>query len=813
MAAKRGRGSKSGKSRTGKKTGASKKVAVKGRQGKSGRRATGRRRTVAPGSRRLSLARWLLARWLLAGLVLLAMLLGGYSLYLGKSVRVAFEGKRWSIPARVYARPLELYVGAPLQPAQLAYELGILGYREVREVWQAAQWSSTGGVFWIKTRDFGFWDGPAPGVHLRVDVRGGRVVSLRESTGDGIDLVRLEPAEIGSIYPAHSEDRILVRREQIPDHLVKALLAVEDRRFFEHHGVDPRGIARAAWANLRAGGVVQGGSTLTQQLVKNFILSSERSLLRKFNEALMALIVEARYGKDEILEAYANEVYLGQDRERAIHGFGLGALFYFNRPLAELQLHETALLVGLVKGASYYNPRRQPERAKARRDLVIDAMQQTGYIDGTVADKAKSRPLGVTRRGRLQGHRYPAFIQLVRRQLRRDYREEDLTSQGLRVFTTLDPWDQHQAAQGVSLGLAAVEKARGIESGSLQAAMVIAGSEAGEVRALVGGRATGVSGFNRALDAVRPVGSVIKPAVYLSALAEPGRYTLATLLRDEPVDLKLPNGDRWQPQNYDRKRHGKVPLHSALTRSFNLATVNLGMELGVHRVLRTLQQLGLERDLDPFPSLLLGAAQLSPFEVTQWYQTIAAGGFRSTLRAIREVLDTHDRPLQRYPLEVEQAVDPVAGFLLIRNLQEVVSDGTGKGLARYLSPTLAVAGKTGTTNDLRDSWFAGFTGGRVATVWVGRDDNRPTGLTGASGALPVFGRVMQNLETQPLAPIQPDGIEYHWVEQATGKRSAEGCPGARLLPFARGSSPRQASDCASPASSQGPGLLERLLQY
>lgn len=803
MAAKRGKG---GKSRIGKKTRPSKKVATKGRKRKPGQRNTSRRRT----SLRSGRGGLPLARWLLAGLVLVALLLGGYSLYLGKSVRVAFEGKRWSVPARIYARPLELYVGAPLQSAQLAYELGILGYRKVGKIWQGAQWSGTGGDFSIKTRDFRFWDGPAPGVHLRVRVRDGRVSSLRSASGAEVHLARLEPAEIGSIYPAHREDRILLRREQIPEHLVKALLAVEDRRFFEHHGVDPRGIARAVWANLRAGGVVQGGSTLTQQLVKNFILSPERSLARKFNEALMALIVEARYDKDDILEAYANEIYLGQDRERAIHGFGLGALFYFNRPLDELQLHETALLVGLVKGASFYNPRRHPERAKARRDLVIDAMQRMGFIDSKTAEQAKSRPLGVSRRGRLEGHRYPAFIQLVRRQLQRDYREQDLTSEGLRVFTTLDPWDQYQAAQGLSTELATIEKARGIDSETLQGAMVIADSDGGEVRALVGGRTSGVSGFNRALDAVRPVGSVIKPAVYLSALAEPQRYTLATLLRDQAVDLKLPNGDRWQPRNYDRKIHGKVPLHQALSSSLNLATVNLGMELGVNRVLRTLRQLGLERDLDPFPSLLLGAAQLSPFEVTQWYQTIAAGGFRSPLRAIREVLDSRDRPLQRYSLEVEQSVDPLASFLLTRNLQEVVTDGTGRGLSRFLAPSLAVAGKTGTTNDLRDSWFAGFTGGRVATVWVGRDDNRPTGLTGSSGALPVYGRVMRNLQVQPLVPVQPPGIEYHWVESVTGRRSAEGCTGARLLPFAHGSAPRQASDCATSLSERGRSLLERL---
>ncbi len=477
--------------------------------------------------------------------------------------------------------------------------------------------------------------------------------------------------------------------------------------------------------------------------------------------------------------------------------------------MAELQLHETALLGGLVKGASYYNPRRHPERARKRRDLVIDAMHAQGFIDAGSADAAKARPLGVTARGRLQGHRYPGFIQLVRRQLRRDYREEDLTSEGLRIFTTLDPWDQTQAAQGVAQQLAAIEQSRQLKAGSLQAAMVIASPQGGEVRALVAGRDAGVSGFNRALDAVRPVGSLVKPAIYLSALAEPGRYTLASLLEDRPVDLKLPNGDRWTPRNYDRKVHGKVPLRRALADSLNLATVNLGMQIGVPRVVRTLQQLGVERELRAYPSLLLGAAQLSPFEVTQLYQTLAAGGFRAPLRAIREVLDAHHQPLQRYPLDVRQTVDPVATHLLTSNLQQVVTDGTAKALARYLSPRLAVAAKTGTTNDLRDSWFAGFGGDRVATVWVGHDDNRPTGLTGSSGALPIFGRVMQRLQLAPLVQAPPGGVEFHWVEPASGMRSAEGCQGAVRLPFAHGSAPRVSSACAKAAD--GRSFLERLL--
>lgn len=726
-------------------------------------------------------------------LVLFGLLLGGYSVYLGKTVRVKFEGKRWAVPAQIYARPLELYVGANVSATQLKAELQFLGYRNVARVSGPAQWSQSGSRFTVRTRDFEFWDDSEPGRSLVVDVGSSGVKRIR-SGKKAVDLLRLEPALVGSIYPAHNEDRVLVQRADLPDELVNGLLAVEDRRFFEHAGVDVRGIARALWVNIRAGRTVQGGSTLTQQLVKNFILTSERSLWRKLNEALMALIVDARYSKDEILEAYANEIFLGQEGGRAIHGFGLGAHFYFNRPLNELRLHESALLVGLVKGASYYNPRRHPQRALERRNLIIDQMLAQGFVSKAEADKAKQQKLGVAARGATHGHRVPAFVDLVRRQLRRDYREEDLTSEGLRIFTTLDPWVQQRAAAALSKRLQKIEKARRIDSGSLQGAVVVVTAQNGEVQALVGGRDAGFEGFNRALDAVRPIGSLVKPAVYLAALAQPDRYTLSTLVEDKAVDMTLPGGQRWQPKNYDRQLHGELPLHEALARSLNLATVNIGMDVGLKRVVSTLKALGVTRDIDAFPSLLLGALSLSPLEVAQVYQSLAAGGFHSPLRAIRAVLDAEQQQLQRYPLTVTQAADPAAVFLLTRNLVEVTESGTGAALRGLLPQGLQVAGKTGTTNELRDSWFAGFSADRAAVAWVGRDDNAPTGLTGSRGALRVWADLMRGIDTVSLQMTPPPGIEYHWVD-AAGRLSAENCQGAVAFPYIAGSQPEERSDC------------------
>ena len=745
----------------------------------------------------------------LMGLVLLvALLIFVQSVHLAREVRVKFEGKRWAEPARVYARALELYPGAEVSAAQLEAELRRLGYRRVSRVSAVAQWSRSKGRFQIHRRPFSFDDGPSPALRLEVVIQQGRVVRLRDlDKGRSLELARLEAPLIGSLYSARNEDRVLVKRRDLPDSLVAALLAVEDRDFYQHHGLNPRSILRALVANLRAGRTVQGGSTLTQQLVKNFWLTPERSLWRKFNEALMALILEARYDKDEILEAYANEVYLGQDGARAIHGFGLAAWFYFGRPLQELALHETALLVALLKGASRYDPRRHPERARQRRNLVLRLMAEQGFIDPRQARVAQQQPLGVVPKPKVRSRRPSAFLQLVKRQLRRDYRETDLTSEGLRIFTTLDPWLQERLERQLATGLAELEK-RHRRARQLQGAVVLVAPQQGELRALVGGRNSSVMGFNRALDAQRPIGSLIKPLVYLSALSRPDQYTLITPLEDRPIEVPLAGGRTWRPRNYDGKAHGRVPLHRALANSYNLATVALGLALGLDELIELLQRMGLARPVEPLPSLLLGALALSPLEVAQLYQVLASGGFRAPLRAIRGVTDGQGRPLKRYALAVRQVIDPKPLYLLTRNLVEVMRQGTGKGIQRWL-PSLEVAGKTGTTNDLRDSWFAGFSADWLAVVWVGRDDNRPAGLTGASGAMAIWGRIMRALDPEPLAVQPPPGVSYFWIDPETGRLSAETCPGALAMPCIEGSEPRQWADCPGPPAKAEPSFFER----
>ncbi len=722
-------------------------------------------------------------RWLLP----LALLLGGYMLYLDRQVVALFDGQRWALPARVYARPLELYPGMVLRPEQLIAELKRLHYRATPDPKIAGAYQRRGDQFTLHARAFSFWDGAQAAQRLQLRFSAGTLAELRlEDNAAPLALARLDPPLIASIYPTDHQDRVLVPLDEVPQFVTAALMAVEDRGFYDHFGIDPRGVARALLTNVRAGGMVQGGSTLTQQLVKNFYLSAERTLWRKFNEALMALILELRYSKAQILEAYLNEIYLGQQGERAIHGFALASHFYFDRPLDQLDLPKIALLVGLARAPSAYNPRRFPERALERRAVVLQVLHEVGLIDAKALRQAKATPLGITAKPPGGATLYPAFLELVRRQLQRDYREADLRSEGLRIFTTLDPLAQQAAETALATKLRGLERGR-FRPDTLEGALVLSRTQDGEVIAVVGGRDAQFSGFNRAINALRPIGSLIKPAVYLTALTQ-RRHTLVSLIDDGPLELKPTQGPVWRPQNYDHQHHGQVPLHIALAQSYNIANVRIGLEVGVDAVLQTLTQLGVNRKIQPYPSILLGALELTPLEVAQMYQTLAGGGFYTPLRTIREILDAQGKPLQRYPLTVQQTVNPAAVFALNFALREVVERGTARALNGLIP--VAVAGKTGTTDELRDSWFAGFSEDVLAVAWVGRDDNKPTGLSGAKGALPVWAETMRHLPLQALQLVPPEGIEWAQIQ---------GCGSSGRFPFLAGTSANARAQCTPPA--------------
>ncbi len=716
--------------------------------------------------------------------------------YLDYTVRYQFEGKRWSIPAKVYASPVELYAGYPMTPGEFEALLKRMNYHQDKQLSTEATFSIKGHSTILQTRRFRFWDKEQPSSRLKIVFSGGsvnRIIDL--DLGEEKAIIRLDPVQIGSFYPSRKEDRILVKLEDTPDLLVQGLLATEDNDFYHHFGVSPWAIARAMWANLRAGGIVQGGSTLTQQLVKNIFLSSERSLWRKLNEALMALIMDFRFSKDEILEAYLNEVYLGQDRARSVHGFGLASRFYFGRDLDDLKPHQTALLIALVKGPSWYDPRRSPERARKRRNLVLALMHEQGYITKRQLREGQKQPVDVIPRQHYAVNRYPAFLDLVRRQLRRQYPDEALTSEGLRVFTTLDTRVQDALERSIEKKLAQLEKRP--RANKLETAAVVTRRDSGEIVALAGGRNRRDAGYNRAVDALRPIGSLIKPVVYLTALEYPEKYTIVTPVNDTRIKVKAKKGEYWRPSNYDHKEHGQVTLHTALSHSYNLATVHIGMDIGIARTAKTLRNMGVKRSVKLYPSLLLGATLLTPIEVTQMYQTLAGDGFATPLRAIRAVISAQGESLQRYSYTVRQSVDPAATFITNTILQEVMRSGTGRSAYQYFPSDMNLAGKTGTTNGNRDSWFAGFSGDYLSVVWIGRDDNKPAGLTGSSGALQVWIALMRQIAKQPVILAPPEDVEMALIDKRTGLRANESCADAVSYPFIKGSAPVRWAPCAT----------------
>ncbi len=734
--------------------------------------------------------RWLRAPFWL-GVGILAGFLGPYLIYLDSQVRSRFDDLSWDLPSRVYARPLELRAGLPMNAKALSIELDAARYVRASDAKLPGTYMASGDRFTIARRSFADVDGREPARRFAIVLSNGAVASLTDTDrGTPVENARLDPARIATLYGAEQEERRVVKLEQLPPLMVAGLQAVEDRDFKHHHGINITSIVRAAFSNIAAGHVVQGGSTLTQQLVKNLFLDRGQRFTRKFNEALLALLIEARYDKKRILEAYMNEVFLGQQGGQAVHGFAAASEFYFGREPRELTTPEIALLVGLVQGPSLYDPRRHADLALARRNLVLNEFYETGLIDDAALSASRTAPLSVLESSGLSANRSPAFLDLLRAQLQRDYPAGELQSAGLSIYTTLAPSTQALAEQALAQTLDALGK----KQPELQGAMVVTGAHDGEVQALIGARDPTDPGFDRAIEAKRPIGSLIKPFVYLIALAQPQTYSLATLLDDSTVDLVQPNGTHWTPQNDDHETHGRVPMIDALAHSYNLATVHLGMALGVDKVRGLLQSFGMDEAINPNPSLLLGAVDLSPVEVAQMYQYFAADGHAVPLRAVRSVLDAQGKPLRQYTVKAGGGDYVGPARLIIYAMQEVTTLGTARAIAERGLANLHAAGKTGTSDSQRDSWFAGFTGSQLAVIWIGRDDNKPTGLYGATGALQAWIALFRELPSLPLA-ASTEGLETAWIDPESGQRTQERCQGARQLPFLAGHVPTDTEHC------------------
>jgi penicillin-binding protein 1B len=726
-------------------------------------------------------------------------------------VEARFSGRLFSVPSTIYSSPLVLYPGLNGLRAGLYERLARLRYRLVEgPSVQMGEYARLRGRVRVGKRPFRLPDRTDAGGVIDVILdRDGRIRELRDAGGREIPLAELEPVVVGELHGVARADRTLVRLDSVPPTLVETILAVEDHRFFHHGGVDGRRIIAAVIANARAGRVVQGASTLTQQLVKNFFLGPERTLRRKLREAVMALLLERRHTKQEILEAYLNEVYLGQRGSIAIHGVGEAAFHYFAKTVEDLGVEESALLVGLIKGPNLYSPFAHPDAAKTRRDLVLGVLRDRGSISEEDYAEAVAAPLGVAAPPR-EEKAAPYFVAYLRRDLAGVYGEEILESEGLAVHTTLDPHLQQIANRVVREGLERLEARypRLVSSESpLQAALVVIAPRTGEILALVGGRDYGASQFNRATDARRQPGSVFKPVVALAALSRraggPPTHTPASHLLDEPLQIEAPEGV-WSPENYDGEFRGPVTLREAIEQSLNVPVARLGLELGPQRIIETARGLGLEGRLAPVASLALGVSEVTLLEIARTYAVLAADGVRPTLRSYAEVLDPEGRVLQRTPIRFERVFSRSETYLVTSLLEGVVDRGTGRGLRR-LGFTGPVAAKTGTTNDFRDAWFVAYLRDLLVAAWVGFDDGRSLGVPGSVAALPLVGDfLLEALGPEGRGPFaRPPEVTRVAVHSPSGLRAGLGCAGQPEV-FLSGT---------EPTLSCGESPVERLLSW
>lgn len=739
--------------------------------------------------------------------IITAAVTSAYLWYLDKIIAQKFEGQRWHLPAQIYARPMAIYPGAPITHEQLKQELQLLGYRNTGNPRKEGEFAVSSTKIELFKRGS---DGPSgydAAERVIISFSDNRISRLQRSS-DARDLgfVHLEALLLDRMVASDREDRLFVPREQIPERLVDALLRTEDQNFYHHHGVAPLAIARALVVNLKAGRTVQGGSTLTQQLAKNFFLTRERSIWRKVREALMALVIDFRYSKDTILEAYLNEVYMGQDGSIGVHGVGLAARFYFHRPIEELTVAQQATLVAMIKGPSYYNPWRYPERTIKRRDLVLKLMLEQGMVNRAEYETATGSGLGVRDARAKQRHRQPAFMQQLRQELVTRFGSETLNRSGLKIYTTLDPLAQRAAELAVEKGTAQLIKDRGDKR--LQSAMVVVDRYQGGILAMVGDRSPSYNGFNRAMDARRPIGSLVKPFVYLSALSQPQQFNPMTPIKDEPITLKSSGGSTWSPKNDDKQYRGQVPLKEGLVRSYNVPTVNLGMELGLDKVEGTLMEAGWPEPINPVPSMLLGSIEASPLELAQLYQTLADGGRYRQLHSVKAVLGEDNLPLAEHKSHSEQRLPVQASYLTNMLLTQVAQRGTARALANTF-PNVTLAGKTGTTPKGRDAWFAGFDDRDVVVTWVGRDDNSNANLYGSKAALPLYQRYLRERDPLSLVLTPPDGVLTGYFNRQ-GVAVAEDCRGATAVAADAVSWP-QPSGCAG--AKRDKNWLQRLFEF
>lgn len=727
-----------------------------------------------------------------------------YGGYLDWQIRSKMDGQIWRLPAEVYSRIESVKISDNLTFDEVIQILLDNEYRQTTMVAAPGDFKLEDDTIVVLRRAFPFPDKPEPQRVLRLRFADNKLNRIEDLVAlKAIDEFRLAPKLI-AMLESDNEDRLAIPLQNYPRLLIDALILTEDRRFYDHHGINPVGIIRALITNIRAGQTVQGGSTLTQQLVKNLFLSSERTITRKANEALMSLVLDWRYDKNRILETYLNEIYLGQNGDTQIHGFELASQFYFGRSIREISLDQIALLVGMVKGPSLYNPWRNPQNALERRNVVLKLMLEHKMIGDELYQLLSQRPLGVQQKGQIS-RKYPSFIQTLQADLRRELGEHKISSLlGARIFTTMDLKQQAQAENAVVNTVSQLQLKT--KNPYLEGAMIVADYRVGEIRAVVGGLQTQYAGFNRALMAKRQIGSLVKPSIYLTALSNPEQFRLNTPINNQPITINVKGSPPWQPRNYDKKYSGSVMLMDALARSLNIPTVNIGMKVGLSKVIDTQKAMGWDNvEIPKVPAMLLGAYTISPYDVTKLYQTIANQGGRIELTTVDTIADRQGNIIYQHDKTAKQVVPQEAAFQTLFAMQQTVERGTARSLQNDYAD-LRLAGKTGTTNDARDTWFVGIDGKNISTVWLGRDDNGETKLTGASGALQIYKDYLSHTYIEKLKLNKPANMKWVGITQ----HGSWDCDSNRMIPvwvnngqnFCGGTSNASPSPATPPAETE-----------
>lgn len=686
-----------------------------------------------------------------------------YGGYLDWQIRSKMDGQIWHLPAEVYSRLESVKIADNLAFDEVIQILLDNEYRQTTMVAAPGDFKLEDDSIVVLRRAFPFPDKAEPQRVLRLRFSHNKLSHIEDLvTVKTVDEFRLAPKLIAMLQ-SDNEDRLAIPLQNYPRLLIDTLILTEDRRFYEHNGINPVGILRALIANIRAGQTVQGGSTLTQQLVKNLFLSRERTITRKANEALMSLVLDWRYDKNRILETYLNEIYLGQNGDTQIHGFELASQFYFGRSIREISLDQIALLVGMVKGPSLYNPWRNPQNALERRNIVLRLMLEHKMIGDELYQLLSQRPLGVQKKGQIS-RKYPAFIQTLQADLRRELGEHKISSLlGARIFSTMDLKQQAQAENAVGNTVSQLQLK--MKNPHLEGAMIITDHRTGEIRAVVGGLQTQYAGFNRALMAKRQIGSLVKPSIYLTALSNPEQFRLNTPINNQPITINVKGSPPWQPRNYDKKYSDSVMLMDALARSLNIPTVNIGMKVGLSKVIDTQKAMGWDNvEIPKVPAMLLGSYSISPYDVTKLYQTLANQGGRIALTTVDSIADRQGNLIFQHDKSAKQVVPQEAAFQTLFAMQQTVERGTARSLQKDYAD-LHLAGKTGTTNESRDTWFVGIDGKNISTVWLGRDDNGETKLTGASGALQIYKDYLNRTNIEKLAITPPTTVKWVGINQ------------------------------------------------